>query len=372
MADDTTQKDLDFDELHKAVSELMDKAQKGRSKRSKQSAKPVTQESASSDESVVVKTTNESTKPVVEPEENTNVTVTVKRPLPTLTSHKTSHGRAMDVVGPRDRPKTAAPSAAVRHQAQALQPTGADLTPEAPMPVVVSEHQTLAEKPKTPNELEEALASLGKQGNTQPSEVGPTMTHQADKLLEPDAEEQPAPAEKEEKEPENATPFITTKVEKRPLGAYAAAASADDKAEPEEASKAEKATDDDKLTKADQEDMPNPLPAQPQPAELGPEVVAVESAESESSKTPAQDEQDYRAMGIPQQYHEFYSEEDDSPRPVFDTTQYHPAIEAHASTHHSALGSWVMVILFIVLLLVVLGAVYYFLTGSLDFTALFT
>lgn len=360
MADNST-KDLDFDELHKAVSQLMDKTQKGRAKRAKADTKPIVDE-AGLQPKPDNPASGEQVKAAAEPatEENTNITVNVKRPLPSLTNHKMSHGRAMDVIGPREQRQATAPSQAVKRQAQALQPTG---------PLVVPDREPLAKKPQEPNELDEALASLNKQSNTQPPEGGPTLTHQKDELSETevasDALKEQADTAKDN-EPENTTPFITTKVEKRPLGAYAVAEAPTGAETPKDDQKPQA----DSPQQAAKEDAPSAVPAQPQPEEFAPAVVAVESTESEA--TPASDlaDQDLRAMGIPQQYHEQQANQDDSPRPVFDTTQYHPAIEAHTTTHRSSAGTWVMGILFVLLLVVVLGAVYYFLTGSLDFTAL--
>jgi hypothetical protein len=387
---DKSSKDLDFDELHKAVSVLMDKAQKNKAKKSNPVSKPVDelQGSGPANDMRAQKASE------LELVDDGKIAVNVKRPLLALTTaHKVSHGRAMDVVGPRDSRPTLAPTAAVKRQAASLQPP-CEVKPEPFAPAIVPDPKPAGEPTKDSNELNEALASLSMQNDVKPM-ASPTMTHQKSELVElatdssnsktedaiPVADEPEDQSVEDmdstdittDKEPENTSPFVTTKVEKRPLGAYADVAGMPEqtkKSEPEDSSAT--VTEPDGVDK-DQTDIPNPLPSQPQPEELGPAVVAVESSEPEFNRLPdTNGEQDLRTMAIPQQYKEPESAEDDSPRPVFDTKEYHPAIEAHTGAHHSSAGTWTMGVVLLLLLVGLLVAVYYFMTGSLDFSALFS
>lgn len=432
---DNDPKDLDFDELHEAVNALMSQTQKG-------SPKPAKDDTKSDD-----KPAGPPPKKQDDPADDDNkVQVSVKRPAaaPTTTAtvrpHRGSHGRAMDVVGPREKPELTPPSARARREGATLQPTQ-DVKPEEIAPTIVPERAPLPEASEQggSNDLNEALASLDKHESAM--DTGSTLTHQKSEMPDPldvmggsdkndepqqesdssdaaadtdteatntdapaeqpEAEEHPAPTvEPAEDEPANQldrqesdSPFVTTKVEKRPLGAYSNVAAEPAEAEPEDSSQASTDTS----PGAPEEDAPSPLPPQPQPEEFNPAVVAVESAELEDvsaevpeaedlpeepapqpAEEPQQPEQqepentDLRSMQIPQQYQAAEATSGDAPRPVFDTKEYHPAIEAHTggSAHHGALGAWLMAIVLLALLIAVLGAVYYFITGGLDFSAL--
>jgi hypothetical protein len=171
---------------------------------------------------------------------------------------------------------------------------------------------------------------------------------------------QPAPS----MAPADGTPFVNAKVEKRPLGAFATTAPApvpapttavEPKPEPKPARNPDAAQVE--------------VPAAPE--ELRPEVVAVESAESELNPS-GEPLQNLRQMSIPQQYHTNDKESSHDDRPVFDTKTYHTPLQPVA-TPKRATGSKAGMILtmILILLLVIAGVVAYFIaTGSIDISKL--
>lgn len=317
-------KELDFDELHQAVNALMDPP--GKSK--KAPAESRTQASVASEPP-------HTTAPPKTASEDT-IAVTVKKPLPKIATSRGSHGRAMDVVGPKAPSKLTPPSSQTKRLAPTLQPTKATIEAEEPTPQVLP-HQPAPQVSEAP--------ALGEWPD--PLDVH-GFSLQDDKT--PDAQE-------------TSTPFVTKKVEKRPLGAYA------------ETTKADSVTSED--TMPSNEDVPEPnkptLTTVQQPKELSPEVMAVESAEAEFHPEPAQQEpeapsaDDLRQMAIPQQYKTNDKEVSSQERPVFDTKEYHPAIEAH-STRRSK--GWLALVIFALVLIATLAGAYYIMTGGFDFSML--
>lgn len=154
------------------------------------------------------------------------------------------------------------------------------------------------------------------------------------------------------------SPFIPgAKVEKRPLGAFTPAVSGEEKAAaPEEV----------ELTEASvKTEVPEIPPAQQ--AEALSETTATEQKtdvdveEPEPSATaeepPAKQMHESAMMSIPQQYATANKTVDESPRPVFDTKEYHPPLlesTAHAA-HHSNPWSKLLVALLIITVLAVGG-----------------
>lgn len=432
---DTDQKDLDFDELHQAVNALMDQAQKGKSgkKQAPHNLKPAAplgdKPLILDDDEKTTGTDDTLASKQGDSQDDTQVKVAVKRPLPQLVSHRGPRGRAMDIVGPRAAGPITPPSAQIKREAPVLQPT----KPIAPEPIVSVEPPVEAEKPATEvkEPSDDVLASLDLQDSPVPK-TAPIMTHQKSEWPDPldvhefnkddepvksDDVEEPKPeapaGETEEKLTKDATdeaqptleseeevkqevgdelakdedpllaeptstPFLATKVEKRPLGAYTDTVPNKLPDEKTEAS-ADNEVEVDKIA------APSPLPTQQQPEELSPEVVAVESAEPEMQADAPEDVPDeqpedegvnmdsLRTMAIPQQYKEADKAESAGSRPVFDTKEYHPAIEAHAqAAKHGSASGWIMGILLIILLIVALGVAYYLITGGLDFSTLFS
>ncbi len=359
---DKNEKDLDFDELHKAVNALMDQTQKGRSRVEKQ-------QTVRAEEPVP--TQPKQVEPIPDTEDDGKIQVNVKRPTAAVAKHRGSHGRAMDVVGPIRREAPAPPSNRPKREAAAIQPTQ-QVKPEPVAPVVTEPVAT----PDTSQDLNDALATLDKQESKPAAAEMSAMTHHKNDWPDPldvlaDDDEkhhdqpessEPAPTvEVKEDQPaqddslESESPFVTTKVEKRPLGAYSDSTPAVEDEQPAAA-----------------KDAPIHTPPQSQPEEFNPAVVAVESAESNPrSEDQEDDKPDLRAMAIPQQYADSDKQDNDSSRPVFDTKEYHPAITAHSgSSSHNPIGAWIMAIVLIGLLVGVLIGAYYLITGGLDFSAL--
>ncbi len=237
-----------------------------------------------------------------------------------------------------------------------------------------------AEEPEEPAQPEvEAPAEEPEDDHEEPPSIEPDEPDEAPTEpaapSESEESEEKADSPEEPKDETSNSPFVTTKVEKRPLGAYADAIPAEPQVKPEDSPQPAQPANDASVPNADQKDTPNSVPMIAQPAELSPAVVAVESAEPEFSPTDApepesSDKGDLRTMAIPQQYKETEKPEEESTRPVFDTKEYHPAIEAHTTPHRSSVGTWAMALILLGLLVGVLAAAYYFITGGLDFSAL--
>lgn len=111
---------------------------------------------------------------------------------------------------------------------------------------------------------------------------------------------------------ESPSPFIPgAKVEKRPLGAFAAEAAAISKVEDELAS-----------------------PTSYTPPSLAPAAEYEETVKPSASPAQVSLHNDSATMAIPQQYQTVQRAADDAARPIFDTTQYHtPLLEATAKPH---------------------------------------
>lgn len=368
-------KDLDLDELHQAVNQLMQKpAKKSAAK------KPSTDEPKPVTKAVAIEDSHK---------------IEVRRPLPNIAVSR-PRGRTMDVIGPKAAPKADPPSAAVKRQAAVVMPT----RPVEPAPIerpkadapkdrsAIGMDQTAAQslavnynQPSDPDEdgpAEDILASLDMQTSPTPPT---TMTHQKAPVVEAKEPEPPTPPEPghavepaepsidehltDDKKAEQAddtekpagdsdTPFVNTKVEKRPLGAYAP----------------DKPTEDEDLN----------LNATGQGTkELSPEVVAVESSDQEfradAPKFPDEDDlSDLRQMSIPKQYQESEKPPSTGERPVFDTKDYHPPIQqGKAAAHHGSHGfGWIIILVFAILLIGALGFAYFLMTGGLDLSILFS
>lgn len=335
-------KELDFDELHQAVNALMDEAGKPKVKKIPAEART---EAAAGSAPAAPKERVES-----EPE---TVPVSVKRSLPKVTSGRGNRGQTMDVIGPKASSKITPPSAQAKRLAPSIKPVSPTITPEKPVAKPEAQTITPLDQPDDPAQ-----------------KTGQTMTHQdhtwPDTTDEHSYKQEAAAAKAEEadsqKSEESTTPFVTTKVEKRPLGAYAETPKAEDAVpEPEEAPAEEPVGEPSK---------PGQTAIQ-QPKELSPEVVAVESAEPEfHPETTVKEEgapatpDDLRTMAIPQQYKTEEKETNTKERPVFDTKEYHPAIEAHTSGHRS--NAWVMILIFVLVLGGTLAVAYFIITGGLS------
>jgi hypothetical protein len=336
--------DLDLDELHEAVSALMDQSKNRQVERPSHISEPRPAEPPA--EQPAVKSTS-SNLSVAEPT-SADDKIEVRRPLPNIAVGR-PRGRAMDVVSPK--PVSVIPTVTkVNRTGMTLQPA----SPE-PEPVKAEEKPTEAstlpkDEPERPplnyqKPIEDSWPDpLDMHGDEQKTEAAPTMTE--------------APESKTDPATPLASPFLNTKVEKRPLGAYT---SEEPAATP--TSKPDFTEDDQILNIASQQ----------QPKELSPDVVAVESAEPEQTTDFAfEDEaQDTRQATIPQQYQTAQKDSSTGSRPIFDTKDYHPPIAAHAAHRTSSAMGWVLITVFAVILIAALLFAFYMVTGGLDFSVLF-
>lgn len=423
-------KDLDFDELHEAVNKLMDQAQKPKARRepSKSVAKAVSRPSVKVAERSADKTAS---KPEPAKEDSGSVVnVTVRKPAAKIAPKK--RGMAMDVVQAAKPSAVAPPSVRAARTAPTLQPTGpvkveppsprAASPAPVPAPAKTGESNDVSEdtlaslnlqtdgaarpktiveehKPDFPDPLEvhgftgdKELAQPAAEPKTPPvsalsHSAAPVMpapaADESDPLL---ADDEPAKNHWEMPDEENtspdmpvnktgapetapvapaepaATPFVNAKVEKRPLGAYAGAPAApapEDSRGPEDKNKTE----------------PAGITTPAAPEELNPEVVAVESADTDySQQSPGGDAplDTLRQMSIPPQYHPGDKQPSKHDRPIFDTKDYHPPIHPVATAkHHTGSKAGAILTLILIILLVAAGVAAYFVaTGSIDITRL--
>ncbi|MGH7196722.1 MAG: hypothetical protein ACREGJ_03070 [Candidatus Saccharimonadales bacterium] len=420
--------EFDLDQLHREVNALMDEEVK---RKTKKSPKPASSKSDPAPASAAASQT-----PQKPPKEDDGaVKVTVKRPLPKLASHRGPRGAAMDIVQPKPASGVTPPSAKPKRTAPALQPTKA-VTPEPPAPVASTPAEpTPAPTPQKPaanqDVSDDVLASINMQEDVakhdeppkrahetwpdplevhgfkdedEPAQPPATMKHELKvqpPTLSTQAEEEPKDAEvpaeaekaseaKPEETPEPTpeappatTPFVKTKVEKRPLGAYTETAppSAEPVAEEEDV----------QPEAPKKEDLPTPGPLPAEQKELSPEVVAVESNEPEfrpnvpsvpeveepepAKPAEAESETNLQAlskMAIPPQYKASDKAPSKEERPVFDTKQYHPPIDpAHTAHRTGSKWGWILIAFLILLLLVAFGVAVWIITGGTDVTRLF-
>lgn len=411
-------KDIDFDELHEAVNAAMDGGK----------AKPKKSKVAHSKKNDEVKSTVEPQPEKMEPPqavEPKGETVRVRRPLPKLATHqRTQRGMAMDIVPPKPVAAVPPPSARPARTAPSLQPTG-PVTPEPTKPAEAPTPKPTV--PETPEPTDDMLASINMDESRHQVDTidkntrNPHASQWPDPLevhgfndkdkseapqetAEPKKEEAPlsqpttqpptettaplqpepttAPPETPKPEPApsiESSPFVSTNVEKRPLGAYANQPSAPGVSKPDPApAVTTEPTVDSELPAKQKTDLDEPQP--PLQQELSPEVVAVESQEPEFTPgiqpaTRTEDTTDLHSvsqMAIPKQYKETEYAPSTEERPVFDTKEYHPPIApAHAA--HRTGSPWGMVMI-VVLILLLIGSgllAYLVMTGTLDITRWF-
>lgn len=367
-------KDLDFDELDKAVSSLMAGVKKSESDST----------AAQPQSAPTTPTTDES------PSETVAVSSSpaASSPRPSLAAKRTS-GRFMDVVHPSARKKPETTSRPASRQGVAVEPLNPSIAPEPITPIPESEKAEVKEK----DEPAPTSSHSGTSDWPDPLDFAPS----AGKLQEPIEVPEPMPVatlttekEKSEDEPVTAkekpedsspltSPFLPdTKVEKRPLGANAAVTPAPSVT-----------TANDDLVVVDEEDQ---LPATPKdvapvlPEELNGDVMAIESdtttqktsqkSEAVGSVMPATSEptpsaekvsevthtEEPKVVGptsIAQQYREEPSSGDQKNGSIYDTDDYHQPV-AHPAKKKSG---WMLVVWILLILIVgvAVGATLYML-----------
>lgn len=359
-------KDIDFDELDKAVSSVLSK---GATTTLNKETKTETASGNSmgnipdSAESIPVqvtsspkKDTNIAAAPAIEqpaasteqaPVESVKVEPALEKPA--STESKTDSGAAptirragrfMDVVHPSSDmagPKAAvAPTNRVSMSGKTLQPiaagnaftTEAEVTPEK-----------VIEKPTatTPATKPDAIAS------EDPAWPDPINTPSVDtnKVTSPKTEDATVPVNITAASPEiAASPFIDDpQVEKRPLGAFSETAQTQSTL-PREAA-ADATHEEPLVAEAGSEVLP---------PELDVDVISVESDIDTVENEPSQVNHSVHAttaqagtLSIPKQYQEAERPEDTSAHSLFDTKDYHPPLNVHTDNSHRFLWVWVVI-----------------------------
>lgn len=396
-------KELDFDELDRAVNSLMEGVPKDKqspqpfedSKDTTLTISPTLEQDAKPDFAKVNVQAGQSaaaTQPVPSTP-SSSVTVPARTPAATAPASRRG-GRFMDVVHPSsDMKQPTAPSRPVSRE-------GVTIAPSVSVPTTPAVEPPAPEAPAV-KPTEDPSATT-----TEPASEWPDPLDMADFKKEPEpAEITPAdnPEENDKKEEKSSTepaapltsPFLAdAKVEKRPLGG-APAVSDDDLLTPED-------INDDAFTTSDPNDQ---LPADPEkldtplPEELRSDLVAIESgahmeqhAENSASDVPVEKEikeedkkdtapeEEKKPAGLPpaskeatsetapastgptsiaQQYKEEPSSGDQSNGAIYDTDTYHQPLE-HPVKKKSG-WMWVVWILLILLVGAGGGAALYFL-----------
>lgn len=143
------------------------------------------------------------------------------------------------------------------------------------------------------------------------------------------------------------SPFVTTKVEKRPLGAFADAAHEPPKAV-----------------------LPEPEAHVPDEA-TSKEEMASASFESKSHIVPEEhDPTDLRSMTIPPQYHQHEQKPHDNVHDMYDTKEYHAPPQHMHTAHKSSPALVVGVVVLIVLIIAAVATGYLMMTGAFDVSTL--
>lgn len=339
--------DIDFDELDEAVNSLVNK--------NHASASEPREELKSKAEAVPVANPEppENSESTVTPEPAININqmpaldipkrsarLGAKPPVVPAVARGASRG-FMDIL-PSSKQLTKAPS----RTAGAIKPISdvstikAEPVPEPTTPPPISQLKPEAGQPESRTAArDEAQQKANEQTPEWPDPIN------LDTQKETPAEEPVA------ENPPNSTPFIPTKVEKRPLGAYSAYTPPEPEPEPEKP----------------EEPAVSSREATPAAPELQPDILAVESGEPQKTEVKPVDQP--QVMAIPKQYKTTEKAVDETPRPIYDAKEYHPPL-LEPTTHHPKKRTGLVVgIIFLVILLAIIGyVVYLVMTGGLDLT----
>lgn len=373
--------DLDLDELDQAVNRMMDKP------RGKKSAKKIATHDAPL--SVPARSEPPATEPAAtavapEPPQEPPVrssSVPVSRPMPKVPPRRRMHPGAMDIIQPT-APKPA-PSRAPSRTGVALQPTNPitsePVAPPQKAPVIPADDEvsedvlaslSLTDDARAPQVPAKPQAEpdatqksawpdpldfhdlLGDSDGTEQSAAEPK--HESTKETPPSLESD-ALLDMEPADPAPSTPFVTTKVEKRPLGAYA-------DAQPEPAAP---------VAAPIEQDKPAFVPDESTTKEDMAET-AIHSSHHlfKPGQEPENDMDNLRNMSIPQQYHTAHAEPTDAIHSVFDTKEYHAAPQPVHTARHGGPGVVIAVVVLIVLIVAAVAVGYLMMTGF-DFTNIF-
>lgn len=375
-------KDIDFDELDRAVSSVLEPTASADpapdAKKTDAAPEVQTETPEVKAEAPSVATAPEA--PVAEAVETAPAaveadSVVVAPAAPRASLAMKRRGQFMDVVHPSsDMTKPEDAKIAVPPRKMTIKPLNDTVEPEkkeetetppAPEPVV----ETAVPAPEVTPELQETAESVESFsiGSTMPDplDVMQQQEEAKDAATEttPASEEMPAASIEEtpidaSEEATPVTPFLSdTKVEKRPLDAFSAEETA-----PE--------TEPDSAAETTEDGFDGTTPAEQIPPELQADVVAVESGqpdqldkvevEEEPVKEEPQDENAGTgfAASIPQQYTATDTKADDE-HAIFDTREYHQPL-APATKKKRGLPGWIVALVVMVLLAALSAAGGYF------------
>lgn len=352
-------KDIDFDELDKAVSSVL-------SREYAPPATPTPEELTASNDSLTKTETTSSDRPTVisdKPPAAAEAT-TVKTVV-----HETSPGgpliaRSLPPAAPLRRPgrfmDMVHPSSDMAAGKPVVEPTkrvsmaGRTLQPLAPQEPVADNATAVDEdliQPHTPSSDSGQTATTVEEEIRWPDPIDiEALAAEAPVEANPEAITAPYAAT-----PSAPVPFVSdAKVEKRPLGAFSEATPAEQSEE----------------TAAVTHTVPSRT-ADQLPPELAGEIVSVESnvvklddeqtPQAEAS-TPASPALISGTLSIPKQYQEAEQPADTPAHPLYDTTQYHPPLSV--VPEHSRRSLWTWLIIAVLLLLVTAGLfAYWYIQG---------
>jgi len=371
-------KDLDFDELDRAVNSLIGNKTEEPAVASTQSGPAVVNPGAP-----VVATPSAAPVPDLSvpaaPSQAEDTSGDTAQPL----AARRSSGRFMDVVHPSSDMRSAAPLVPVSRVAADIQPSGSVASapataanPPAPTsepavpttsewPDPIDYHESKSESATVP-----PSAAVGPLSAITTDDDDSDISRIADSINDSLADSKSSPLE---------SPFLSdTKVEKRPLGAFSNEAPAAEPAKEPESIKpvdtpvtpgtAETTTDGSQVAEAPESSSQKPVDVDtPLPAELHDDLLMIEADEDTTSQAKKDEfvppaapasETPIGPTSITQQYKEQPSTGDQPTGAIFDTEAYHAPL-AHPKKKKSG---WLMV-LWIVLLLVLgagVGAAVYF------------
>lgn len=343
--------DLDLDELDQAVNKMM--AKPSRKKPATKISQPEQSEPAFHAEEEAPKFEF-----APEPDKEETSTEAAERQAPKITARRRVHPGAMDIMPAQ---KTQAPSARPAREAASIQPPARKEDPEAPkkkassqprfvndvfLPSRQKNEQPEAAKPEptlsAPEEEPQPAPKPEKPEVKKPEGVNnwpdPLDYLDYDKAKPKDKEglpeEEPEQQEPQKQLPPEPTPFVTTKVEKRPLGAY---------------------------TQPTPEEEPEKL------EESEPPIAPPEADKKEMAAASLQSQQ-HLEVPIPQQYRTEDREPGDEVRSVYDTKEYHAPPQPMYGSRKS--GPWFVIgiVALITLLVVVVLVGYFMMTGTFDLT----
>lgn len=372
-------KDIDFDELDKAVSSLLG---------NKDEQKPASPTQSAAVPTTVTPPATPAAPEPAQPTSSTAPSVPPREPATTVSAPAARRsGRFMDVVHPSS--DMAQTDKEPEHQQLAgsgrkLQPINRDVKPDPVEPKEETKKEADQPVPQklsvVPDADPKTLVSTPDTNDTvwpDPLDVQPAKLPDdtADTTKEDKPDETPKTG--------TASPFLSdAKVEKRPLGAFSDQPKSN---EPNDAPTDSTTGDDLAAEKPTTEDdtqvpaMPSAPSTEDMPPELDQKVVEVEATErgddtaampepqidltettTAEPTTPATSTPpvNVTSMSIPQQYKSTERPAKEADRPVFDTKDYHAPIQAPARKK-SGMGQWIL--LTILLVVAVGGAIYWLL-----------